>query len=132
MVNDESDAKIEVDFSRKETEAGWIEVVDRFGLNAAPVWFTWIGWIFALGALQFFFEKSRSVSLAAVIGVSYFLLWLYFWGFFFRFRFKGLPFSRRPAFAKFFSILISSALAILFWRAAILFSAEIAKFQQGA
>jgi len=92
----EKDEKFEIDFSRRETEAGWIEIYDRFGLTAAPVWFNWLGWIFVLGTLDFLYNQSGNILLLVLIIASYGLLYFYFFGFFFRFKFKGILFLASP------------------------------------
>jgi hypothetical protein len=45
--------KIEIDFRRKEIEAGWIRIVDKFGPKGAPVWFSWLSRVLALGAFEY-------------------------------------------------------------------------------
>jgi len=81
--------KTEIDFRRKETEAGWFRIQDKFGLKGAPVWFSWLSWVLALGAFQYLFLKTRSIAVGVVIAISNGMLWAYFWGFFYRFDFKG-------------------------------------------
>jgi hypothetical protein len=129
-VSSDPDERIEIDFDRTETEAGWIRVIDRFGLRAAPTWFNWLGWMLALGALQFFHTKSDSAALGVVLAISYGLLWLYFWGFFFRIKIKGLPLLNRPSVARLASVIVSGALAFIAWRIATMVAREIARFQQ--
>ena len=123
--------RIELDLQRRETEAGWIALIDRFGLRAAPTWFNWLGWVLALGALQFLYAESQSMALGSILLVSYGLLWLYFLGFFYGIEFKGLPLLARPKVARLASLVISGALALIAWRVAQSVAREIARFQQG-
>lgn len=121
--------KIEIDFRRKETEAGWTRVVDKFGLKGAPVWFSWLSWILALGAFRYLFLKTGSTVVGVVIAISSGMLWAYFWGFFYRFDFKGilLVTERRQQIA---SLLLSGVIAWLFWWLATTIALEIAALQQ--
>jgi hypothetical protein len=50
--------KIEIDFRRKENEAGWSRIIDRFGLKGGPIWFSWPSWILALGAFHYLFSRQ--------------------------------------------------------------------------
>jgi hypothetical protein len=81
---------VEIDFRRRETEAGWQRILDRLGLRAAPVWFEWLEWILVLGALHYIGEKSGSPLVRLIPGISVGLLWFYLNGFFFRMKFKGV------------------------------------------
>lgn len=128
MSND--DERIEIDLQRKETEAGWIAVLDRFGLRATPQWFNWVGWIFVLGFLHFLYVKSLSVVFAAMLVLSYGLLWFYFMGFFYRLKIKGIPFVSNRRVARLISIVISGSLAFSAWTVATFVAREIARFQQ--
>jgi hypothetical protein len=121
--------KIEIDFRRMETEAGWARIWDKFGLKGAPVWFSWLSWILALGAFRYLFLKTGSIVVFVVIGISYGMLWFYFWGFFYRLDFKGIPLvtERRQQVA---SLLISGVTAWLFWWLATTIALEIAALQQ--
>ena len=107
--------KTEIDFRRRTTEAGWIQILDKFGLKGAPVWFSWLSWVLALGAFYYIFLKTRSIAVLVVISISYGMLLAYFWGFFYRFDFKGgvpLITEQRQQIA---SILLSGVLAWLSW-----------------
>jgi len=44
---------VELDFRRRDTEGGWLSILDRFGLAAAPTWFDWLEWILILGAFEY-------------------------------------------------------------------------------
>jgi hypothetical protein len=122
--------KTEVNFRRRATEAGWNQIFyDKFGLKGAPVWFSWLSWVLALGAFQYLLLKTKSIAVLVVISISYGMLWVYFWGFFYRFDFKGIPLvtERRQQIA---SILLSGVLAWLSWWLATTIALEIAALQQ--
>ena len=74
--------KIPVDLNKKETEAGWQQIIDDFALKATPVWFSWVGWLFALSGLQYLYAKGKGILLALLIGFSIGALWIYFQAFF--------------------------------------------------
>lgn len=122
--------KIEIDLRRRETEAGWNKIWDKFGLKGAPVWFSWLSWVLALGAFQYLFLKSKSIVVLVIIAISYSMLWFYFQAFFYRIDFKGIPLitERRQQIA---SLILSGFLAWLFWRLATTIALEIAALQQG-
>jgi len=65
-MTDHEDKKIEIDLRRRETEAGWNRIFDKFGLNGTPAWFNWISWLLTLAVLQYLYEKSRSKIIGAV------------------------------------------------------------------
>lgn len=92
--------KTEIDFRRKETEAGWIRIVDKFGLKGAPVWFSWLSWVLALGAFQYLFNKTGSIVVFVVIAISNLMLLIYFMAFFYRFDFKGISWFPRTGGSK--------------------------------
>jgi len=106
---------IEVDFRRRETEGGWSAGIDRLGLAAAPVWFTWLEWILILGGLEYLAGKSGAIFARLTAGVSIALLWFYFNGFFSRFHFKGWFRIQSPAIERILSITASSIIAAVFW-----------------
>ena len=124
--------RIEVNLRRKETEAGWVSVMDRFGLQATPTWFNWLGWVLALGALHFLHARSHSALFATMLLLSYGLLWLYFLGFFYRIEIKGVPLLANPTIARIVSIVISGLLAFTAWSVATFVAREIARFQQAS
>lgn len=122
--------KIEIDLQRKETEAGWIAIIDRFSLQATPRWFNWVAWLFALGAIHFLHDRSPSIITGAILGISYLLLFSYFFAFFCRYEIRGIPFLTNPKLARLVSLVISGILAFSAWQAAIFIAREIARFQQ--
>jgi len=105
---------LEIDLGRRQSEAGWQATLDGFALRAVPRWFEWLGWVLALAALQYFEIKSRSIVGAVLLGISWGFLWLYFSAFFYRVKFKGLPFVR-PSIERVVSIVLSGVLAYLSW-----------------
>jgi len=115
--------KIIVDFQRKETEAGWIRILDNFGLKATPVWFSWLSWILVMGAFQYLFERIEwgvaKTGLLIILSISVSLLWFYFNAIFFRVEFRGLPFIRGKR-AWLGSMIVSGLLAFGSWRFAFI------------
>jgi hypothetical protein len=87
--------KIEIDFRRKETELGWARLWDKFGLKGAPVWFSWLSWILALGAFPYLFLKTGSIVVGVVLGISFGMLMIYFNGFFSASTSRGFPWFPR-------------------------------------
>ena len=83
--------KIEIDLRRKETEAGWIRILDNFGLKGAPVWFSWLSWVLALGAFDYILKKTGSIVVFVVIVISTGMLWFYFRGSFIASTSRGFP-----------------------------------------
>jgi hypothetical protein len=128
IVSDEE--KIEIDFRRKETEEGWIRIHDKFGLKGAPVWFSWLSWILALGAFHYLFLKTSSIVVGVVIAISYQMLWLYFNGFFYRLDFKGIPMVSTGRRQQIASLLLSGVIACLFGWLAITIASKLAALQQ--
>lgn len=118
-MTDKEEQHIEIDFDRRETEAGWIRVWDNFGRKATPIWFNWIGWWLLLGVLQYLYQKSHSILIAIVIGISVMLLWIYFQAFFFCLRFKNVPVLKRIKNQLVISIILSGIMTFLFCKAAL-------------
>lgn len=119
IMSEDRESEIEFDLSRRETEAGWIRIVDNFALKGTPVWFSWIGWLLALSALQFLYDKSKNLVVGFTVAVSVGMLWIYFQAFFFRIKFKGLPLIKNEKIAEFISIAVSSIIAYVFWSISI-------------
>lgn len=120
---------IEIDLSRKETEACWYELMDNFGRKATPVWFNWVGWTLLLGAQQYLFKKSYSILVAITIYISVGLLWVYFQAFFYNLKFKNVPVLRRFRNERLVSIILSGIMAFLVWRVAIKIAIIVLKHQ---
>ncbi len=108
----------ENDLRRRETEAGWQDVCDRFALTAAPTWFNWLEWILVLGAFDYLATKSGSWLPRVAAAVSLGLLWMYFNAFFVRLHLKGWFGVRSAGIERGVSTIISSLLAAGFWFAA--------------
>jgi len=116
---DDDPSPIEIDFARKETEAGWIRVQDRFSRHAAPVWFNWVGWTLAIAALQYLWDRTHNILLIAPLAISVGLLWFHMNAVFYRLRFRNLPFVKRWDNSPILSIIISGLLAFAAWRGAL-------------
>ncbi len=126
-----ADDRIEIDLQRKETEAGWQDIVDRFGLLGAPSWFNWIGWLFALAGLTYVHETTGSLVFGVLRAISTMMMFFYFQGFFFKIDFRGLPFVRGTVAARLVSVIISGALMYGAWQGGMAISNEIARHQLG-
>lgn len=128
-MRDDEEQLIEIDFSRKETEAGWIRILDNLGKHATPVWFNWLTWILIIGAFQYLFHRSRSIALVLVLGISVGLLWLYLQAFFYRLRFKNLLILRRWDRSRLPSLIVSGLLALGSWQLAVWIATMVARNQ---
>ncbi len=101
--------RIEIDLRRRETEAGWQGVIDRFALSATPRWFEWLGWVLILAAFDFVAAKSGSRGARLIPAASVGFLWLCFNAFFFRIHFKGWPWVSSARFERAISLILSGA-----------------------
>jgi hypothetical protein len=110
-MSDLKDQKVVVDLQSQRTEAGWQEVIDRTALNAAPLWFDWLGWVAALAGLRYLQAKSHSPVIGLIANASIILLWYYFNSFFFRFTLRGLPGVRSPRLERILSLIASGVVA---------------------
>jgi hypothetical protein len=117
-ADQERETALEIELRGGETEAGWQGTCDRFGLSAAPTWFSWLEWVFVLGAVDYLAAKTGAWLPRVVAAVSIGLLWTYFNAFFFRVQFKGWFGVRSPRVERALSTLVSSLLAGFFWFAA--------------
>lgn len=122
--------KIVVDFSRRETEAGWNDIFDKFGLQGTPLWFSWLEWILALGAFQFLYEKTHSYAVLVLIILSGAILWNHFIAVFYRIEFRGIPFLRSERSQRITSLVISAVLAFFAFRLATTIPTALASLQQ--
>jgi hypothetical protein len=126
MEQEEREAHVEIDLRRRETEAGWQGVCDRFALAAAPTWFNWLEWVLVLGAFDYLAIKSGAWLARLAAAISLGLLWMYFNAFFFRVQLKGWFGVRSAGVERTVSTVASSLLAALFWFAAQAIAATIA------
>jgi len=106
------DQVVTVDFKRRETEAGWARILDRFALSITPTWFDWIQWVLALGALLYFFRQVGGVGLGIAVAISYALLLIYFQAIFARIDFQGFPGVRSVKVTRWLSFIIALTLSI--------------------
>jgi len=103
---------IEVDLSRKKTEAGWLEAQDRFWLAFTPKLFEWLEWVAVLGALRFVQTKSGKAWLGSLVWFCTVAMLFYFMAFFYRFKFVGIPWLQSERAHRLVSLAVSGALAI--------------------
>lgn len=97
-------------WNAKKTEAEWIEITDKFFLNIAPKWFTFISWLIMLGILKYIDQISESRWISLLYGISFMLMYFYLQSLLYNFPFykllpKKLVLSKR--FASVFSIIFA-------------------------
>lgn len=107
------DKPVVVDLGHKETEAGWLRLLDKFYLAFTPLWFTWLGWVAALSGLEYISIKTGHSLAKVAWAVSQFLLFIYFIAFLCRFRFVGIPGVRSRRAIYVISVLISGVIAFI-------------------
>jgi hypothetical protein len=123
---------IELDFTKKETEAGWQAIIDNAALRLAPLWFSWLGWVLALSAIAYLKDRSGSLVLQGIFLFSVGVLWFYFQAYFARLSFRNWPGLGRERVARLFSIIMSACLAVAAWWRAIEAASIIAANQTGS
>lgn len=81
-----------VDLRRRNTEEGWLHRFDIFYTTVTPAWFTWLGWVAILSALQFVAETVPGNGWARTMWrLSVLLVTMYFCALFTRLRVIGIP-----------------------------------------
>lgn len=75
-----------VNIAAKKTEDEWAYALQSFLEKVTPLWFTWVGWMTALGGISYVAEKTGSVPLTVIEGISRGLLSSYFAYYFASFR----------------------------------------------
>lgn len=111
--------KVGINLEQNKSEAEWIAAFDRFYDAATPLWFTWLGWAAILGVIHFVVEKTNSIGIRVVWGISWWLFLMYFINFFYRFELENLPWVKSAPLARLISILASGLLGgavhLLLW-----------------
>lgn len=87
--------KVAIDFNRREPEAEWIVIIDRFALSFTPIWFNVLSWVLMLGALNYIYKIEHQKILGFVLAISYSLLYIYLSAQLFRLKFTGLPLTSK-------------------------------------
>ena len=128
-IYDDENQSTEIDFARKETEAGWIRILDNLGKRATPAWFNLLGWILIMAGFQYLFYKSHSIIVGVIITISVGLLWLHFQAFFYRLRFKNFPILRWWDHSLVPSMVVSGIMALGSWYLALWIIQLIARSQ---
>ncbi len=82
MAEDNHERDRIVDLSAKKTESEWALSAQGFFEKFTPLWFKWIGWIFAVGGIAFLSQQTGSIVLEGLETISYVLLFQYFIYFF--------------------------------------------------
>ncbi len=60
-----------------EDDWGIVSKSDSFFRKWVPEWFTWLGWVLTLGALEFLKLKTGASLIGYITGISYWLVFLY-------------------------------------------------------
>lgn len=50
------------------------EIVGNFYVNYTPRWFTFLGWLFLLGALNYIYNRTHSTIISIILIISYWFL----------------------------------------------------------
>ena len=101
------------DLRRQETEAGWLRVFDSFYTTVTPAWFTWLGWVAILSALQVVAARTESILPRLVWSISLLLVCMYFNALFSRLRVVGSPEGTSERLIHAFSLTLAGGLAYL-------------------
>lgn len=119
MSEDDSQGKDRmIDLSAKKTEDEWAYSVQAFYEKITPLWFKWLGWVFATGGVAYLAKKTGSAALKAVEAVSYLLLTFYFVYFFASIRvepYHSWASSRSSKLKRFLALLPAFGFAIALW-----------------
>ena len=67
-----------IDLSAKKSESDWAYGGQVFFESLAKLWFTWLGWILAIGAIAALEAKTGSLALDIIKEISYLILSFYF------------------------------------------------------
>lgn len=109
MSEDENQGKDRIiDLSAKKTEDEWAYSAQAFFEKITPLWFKWLGWVFATGGVAYLAKKTGSIPLKIIETVSYLILALYFLYFFASFRvepYHSWASSRSSKLKKFLALL---------------------------
>ena len=119
--------KIRIDLNREETELGWQNILDNFALKGTPVWFSWIGWVVAIAALNYLSAKSGNTLIEVIKWISILILFYYYQAFFYKIEFKGIPFVSNTKIQRAISLLFSAVLTYGFWYIAVTISKIVAQ-----
>ena len=98
-----------------QPEIGESSNSDRFPLQEAPTWFSWLEWVLVLGAFDYLAMKSGGWLPQVIAAVSIGLLWMYFNSFFRRLRCQNWFGLRSAGAERTTSMLVSAVLAACFW-----------------
>lgn len=99
----------------KKTEVEHLDDIDNFFLTFVPKWFTFIGWLLALGVLNYVEARTTSLWVSVIYALSFVFLFMFLQTSFYNFPFyKLLPpellRSRRVAFL--FSLISAFAVSL--------------------
>ena len=78
-MSEESQGKDRIiDLSARKTEDEWAHTIQAFFEKITPLWFKWLGWVFAIGGVAYLADKTGSTPLKIIEAVSYIILNMYF------------------------------------------------------
>ncbi len=116
MSENESKAKDRIiNLSEKMTEDEWAYSAQAFFEKITPLWFEWMGWVFATGGVAYLAKKTGSIPLKAIEAISYITLTLYFTYFFASIRiepYHSWALSRSSKLKRFLALLPVLVLAV--------------------
>lgn len=110
----ELDRKIDLFAKKKEDE--WAYAIQVFSEKTAPLWFKWLGWIFALGGVSYLAQKTGSVALKGIEVVSYVIIAMYFLQFFASIRvepYHSWALSHKGTLKRFFALIPIIVIALM-------------------
>jgi hypothetical protein len=105
----------EIDLKARKSETEWQQILDVFWKKATPQWFDWLEWILILAVIDYVAQRTHSVVLKFVSGLSYSALFFYLQSFFFSLKFKGLPLVKSDNARRLVSLSISALLTMVVW-----------------
>lgn len=115
MSEDKSQGKDRIiDLSAKKTEDEWAYSAQALFEKITPLWFKWLGWVFATGGVAYLAKKTGSIPLKTIEIISYYILTMYFLYFFASIRvepYHSWARSRSSKLEKFLALLPAFALA---------------------
>jgi len=104
-----------VDLSIKRTEDEMAYAAQGFFENITPLWFKWLGWVFATGGVAYLAKETSSTILEMIEVISYFILTFYFLYFFASIRlepYHSWAVSRPSKFKRFLALLPAFCLGV--------------------
>ncbi len=104
-----------IDFNARKTELKWIHWLDKTALNYVPKWFNFLRWIVLLGFLNYLSETSNDWKVKLIYLISMFGLFVYLQGYFYSYKFEGVPLIKSEAYKRHISFFLSLAVLTATW-----------------